>query len=32
MENDKVLITYGAETAEEIQSQLLELENQELIK
>jgi hypothetical protein len=31
-EDDKVLITYGAETPEEIQSQILELENQELIK
>ena len=32
MEDDKVLITYGAETPEEIQSQLRELESQELIK
>lgn len=32
VEDDKILITYGAETPEEIQSQLLELENQELIK
>ena len=32
MEDDKVLTTYGAETPEEIQSQLRELESQELIK
>ena len=32
VEDDKILITYGAETPEEIESQLLELENQELIK
>jgi len=31
-EDDRILITYGAETPEEIQSQLLELENQEIIK
>ena len=32
MEDDRILISYGAETPEEIESQLLELENQELIK
>ncbi len=32
VEDDKILITYGGETEEEIQSQLLELEHQELIK
>ena len=32
VEDDKILITYGAETPEEIESQLLQLENQELIK
>jgi len=32
IEDDKILITYGAETPEEIASQLLQLENQELIK
>ncbi|MDH5463432.1 MAG: protein-disulfide isomerase [Nitrosopumilus sp.] len=31
-EDDKVLISYGAETPEELQSQLLELDNQEIIK
>lgn len=31
-EDDKILISYGAETAEEIESQLLELEAQILIK
>ena len=31
-EDDRILITYGAETPEEIQSQLLELNNQEIIK
>ena len=31
-EDDKILISYGAETQEEIQSQLLELEAQQLIK
>ncbi len=31
-EDDKILITYGGETEEEIQSQLLELESRELIK
>jgi len=31
-EDDKVLISYGAETPEELQSQLLELDNQDLIK
>jgi hypothetical protein len=31
-DNDKVLISYGAETPEEIESQLLELEAQQLIK
>ena len=31
-EDDKILISYGAETPEEIQSQLLELEAQQLIK
>ena len=32
VEDDKILITYGAETPEEIESQLLQLENQELLK
>jgi hypothetical protein len=31
-DDDKILITYGAETPEEIESQLLELEAQELLK
>jgi len=31
-DNDRVLISYGAETPEELQSQLLELDNQEIIK
>jgi len=31
-EGDRVLISYGAETPEELQSQLLELEHQEIIK
>ena len=31
-EDDKILISYGAETPEEIQAQLLELEAQQLIK
>jgi len=31
-EDDKILISYGAETPEEIQSQLLELDAQQLIK
>ena len=31
-EDDRILISYGAETPEEIQSQLLELENQQLVK
>ncbi len=31
-EDDRVLVTYGAETPEEIEAQLLELENQEIIK
>lgn len=31
-ENDRVLITYGGETPEELEMQLIELENQELIK
>jgi len=31
-DDDKVLISYGAETQEEIDSQLLELENQPIIK
>ena len=31
-EYDRILITYGAETPEEIESQLLELNNQEIIK
>jgi hypothetical protein len=31
-DDDKILITYGAETPEEIESQLLELEAQDLIK
>jgi len=32
MEDDRVLIVYGAETSEEIQAYLLQLDNQELIK
>ena len=32
VEDDKILISYGAETAEEIESQLLELESQSLMK
>jgi hypothetical protein len=32
VEDDRILITYGAETPEEIESQLLELNNQEIIK
>jgi len=32
IEDDRILITYGAETPEEIESQLLELNNQEIIK
>jgi len=31
-DNDRILISYGAETPEELQSQLLELDNQEIIK
>ena len=31
-EDDRILISYGAETPEELQSQLLELDNQEIIK
>ena len=31
-EDDRILITYGDETPEEIEMQLIELENQELIK
>ena len=31
-EDDRILITYGAETPEEIESQILELDNQEIIK
>lgn len=31
-EDDKVLISYGAETPEELQTQLLELDSQEIIK
>lgn len=31
-EDDRILISYGDETPEEIESQLIELENQELIK
>ncbi len=31
-EDDRILISYGAETPEELESQLLQLENQELIK
>jgi len=31
-EDDRVLISYGAETPEELQSQLLELDSQEIIK
>lgn len=32
MEGDRILISYGAETPEELEGQLLQLENQELIK
>ncbi len=32
VEDDKILISYGAETPEELESQLLELEAQQLIK
>jgi hypothetical protein len=32
VEDDKILISYGAETPEEIESQLLELEAMMLIK
>ena len=32
MEDDRILISYGAETPEELESQLLQLEHQELIK
>jgi len=32
MEDDRVLIVYGAETPEEIEAYLLQLENQELVK
>ena len=32
MEDDRILISYGAETPEELEGQLLQLENQELIK
>ena len=32
MEGDSVLIVFGAETPEEIQAYLLQLENQQLIK
>ena len=32
MEDDRILISYGAETPEEIESQLLQLEGQELVK
>ncbi|MGH1522085.1 MAG: protein-disulfide isomerase [Nitrosopumilus sp.] len=31
-EDDRILISYGSETPEELESQLLQLENQELIK
>ncbi len=31
-ENDRILITYGGETPEELEMQLIELDNQELIK
>lgn len=31
-ENDRILISYGGETAEEIDAQLLELENQQIVK
>ncbi|MCA9812300.1 MAG: protein-disulfide isomerase [Nitrosarchaeum sp.] len=31
-ENDRVLISYGGETPEEIEAQLLELQNQEIIR
>jgi len=31
-EDDRILITYGGETPEEIETQLLELENQEILK
>ncbi len=32
MDNDRILIVYGAETPEEIQALLLQLDNQEIIK
>ena len=32
MEDDRILISYGAETPEEIQSQLLQLERRDLVK
>lgn len=32
MEDDRILISYGAETPEELEGQLFQLENQELIK
>lgn len=32
MEDDRILISYGAETPEELEGQLLQLENQQLIK
>ena len=31
-ENDRILITYGGETPEELEMQLIEIENQQLIK
>ena len=32
MEGDRILISYGTETPEELEAQLLQLENQELVK
>ena len=32
MDNDRILISYGGETPEEIEAQLLEVQNQEIIK
>ena len=32
MEDDRILISYGAETPEELEGQLIELENQEIVK
>jgi hypothetical protein len=32
MEDDRILISYGGETAEEIEGQLIELESQRIVK